>query len=213
MLDRKFLRNAPLPDDLSNEEIYLALQKTQELIKNIREGCKINLSKIIQANNFSGVVSNVFTKMLNDVSKYKLNDDQKYPDLIHETKNIGLEIKSSKNAFKGGEGHNGHTGWHIIACYKILENGDIEFIHVEIAYLKGYECSDSDWRYMPSKRNANLSQRTETYTTTDIGTAKLRDGTVYLNDELITISPALRRFRKKLIPKLPIPSFSPFAGD
>ena len=177
----------------------------------IRENASINLSTIIQANNFSGIVSNVFTKKLSDISKYHTYHDQKYPDLMHESKQIGLEVKASNKPLKGGEGHNGHSGWHIVVCYHILENGDIEFIQVEIADLVGYECHNPDWKYQGSQRNSNNSQRTETYITTNIGTAKLRDGTVYLNPDHVTITPALLRFRKKIAEIFPIPVFSPFA--
>lgn len=177
----------------------------------IRERTGTNLSEIIQANNFSGVVSNVFTKMLNDCSPYHVYSDQRYPDLIHESLNVGLEVKASNKPMKGGEGHNGHSGWHIVVCYEILENGDIDFSQVEIAELIGYECGQaSDWKYQGSQRNKNDSQRTETYITTGIGTAKLRDGTVYFNPQYTTITPALLRNRQKLSSVLPIPDFSVF---
>ncbi|WP_303069968.1 hypothetical protein [Bilophila wadsworthia] len=211
MLNRRYLRDVPLPEDLTSEDIFLALQNTQNFFTMIRENASINLSTIIQANNFSGIVSNVFTKKLSDISKYHTYHDQKYPDLMHESKQIGLEVKASNKPLKGGEGHNGHSGWHIVVCYHILENGDIEFIQVEIADLVGYECHNPDWKYQGSQRNSNNSQRTETYITTNIGTAKLRDGTVYLNPDHVTITPALLRFRKKIAEIFPIPVFSPFA--
>lgn len=209
MLHKSFLRNVPLPMDLTNEHIFQALNATQDFFSYIREKSGINLSSIIQANNFSGVVSNVFTKMLNDVSPYKSYDDQRYPDLMHEYADIGLEVKASNKPMKGGEGHNGHSGWHIVVCYALLKNGDIEFTHVEIADLIGFEHIDSDWKYQGSHRNENNSQRTETYTTTPVGTAKLRDGSVYLNPNYVSVS--RRRFlREKIIDSLPIPSYSPF---
>jgi hypothetical protein len=121
---------------------------------------------------------------------------------------IGLEVKASVNAWKGGEGHNGHSGWHIIICYRILQNGDIEITQVEIASLIGFGLESSDWKYLGSKRNQNDSQRTETYITTNIGTAKLRDGSAYLRSDLIPYSQAMLRHRRKLL--LPVPSFSPF---
>lgn len=189
----------------------MALQGTQEFFAMIRENAGIDLSRIIQANNFSGIVSNVFTKKLNDTSIYHSYHDQRYPDLMHASKAIGLEVKASNKPMKGGEGHNGHSGWHIVVCYHILDSGDIDFTHVEVADLVGYECEGSDWKYQGSQRNDNNSQRTETYITTMIGTAKLRDGTVYLNPEYVRITPHLLSNRKKLVDLLPIPSFSPFA--
>lgn len=210
MLNKSFLRDVPLPEDLTNEEILTALRETQDFFKLIRENTGIILSSIIQANNFSGVVSNVFTKMLSDASPYKSYHDQRYPDLMHESRSIGLEVKASKKPLKGGEGHNGHSGWHIVVCYQILNNGDIEFVHVEIANLIGYGLPNADWKYEGSKRNEKDSQRTETYITTKIGTAKLRDGTVYLNPEYVRITPALKRSRESIVSELPVPFFSPF---
>lgn len=177
----------------------------------IRENTGINLSSIIQANNFSGMVSNVFTKKLSEFSIYRVNNERAYPDLVHELNMTGLEIKATKKPFKGGEGHNGHSGWHIVICYKIFDSGDIEFIQVEVANLIGYEFVDSDWKYLGSQRNSNNSQRTETYVTNSRGTAKLRDGTAYLNFDAIKITPQMKRAREKLSDVLPIPNYSPFA--
>lgn len=210
MLSRAYLRDVPLPEDLTKEQILEALESTQDFFRLIRTSSGIILSEIIQANNFSGVVSNVFTKKLNDVSPYKSYHDQRYPDLMHETRNIGLEVKASNKPLKGGEGHNGHSGWHIVVCYQILDNGDIEFVHVEIADLVGYELPNADWKYQGSKRNENNSQRTETYITTNVGTAKLRDGSVYLNPEYVNITISLKRNRESIENELPIPPFSPF---
>ena len=212
MLSRQYLRDVPLPEDLTQEDIFIALENTQKFFSMIREDAGIDLSSIIQANNFSGIVSNVFTKKLNDVSVYHSFHDQRYPDLRHSTKGIGLEVKASNKPLKGGEGHNGHSGWHIVVCYHILPHGDIEFTHVEVAMLAGYECPLSDWAYQGSKRNSNDSQRTETYITTNIGTAKLRDGSVYLDPDYVAITPALLRNRKKIADQLPIPDHSPFSG-
>ena len=210
MLSKKYLREIPLPEDLTNEDIFRAMKDTQDFFKVIRENAGINLASIVQSNNFSGIVSNVFTKKLSDTSIYNLNDEKAYPDLLHESKSFGIEIKATKKPFKGGEGHNGHSGWHIVVCYKIFHNGDIEFIQVEVANLIGYEFDNSDWKYLGSKRNENNSQRTETYITNNIGTAKLRDGTAYFNTDEIKITPQLQKNREKLSSALPIPKYSPF---
>jgi transcriptional regulator with XRE-family HTH domain len=211
LLDRRFLRNVPLPPDLTNENIFQAMADAQEFFLTIRRDAGIVLSEIIQSNNFSGIVSNVFTKKLSDVSVYHLYRDQRYPDLTHKSKSIGLEVKASNKAWKGGEAHNGHSGWHIIVCYAILPNGDIEFIQAEIANLVGFEAENSDWKYQCSKLNDNYSQRTETYITTAIGAAKLRDGSVYLNSERVSISTSLYRNRYSLETELPVPDYSPFS--
>ena len=211
MLSEKYLRKVPLPEDLTNDIIFRVMKDTQDFFKIIRENAGINLASIVQSNNFSGIVSNVFTKKLSDTSIYRLNDEKTYPDLLHESKLVGLEVKATKKPFKGGEGHNGHSGRHIIICYKIFDNGEIEFIQIEIANLMGYEFDNSDWKYLGSKRNENNSQRTETYLTNNIGTAKLRDGTAYLNTDEVKITPQLQKNREKLSSALSIPKYSPFA--
>lgn len=208
MLDRKYLRDVPLPEDLTNEQLFLAMEETQKFFVTIKNQAGVNLPSIIQSNNFSGVVSNVFTNKLDGVSPYKAYHDQKYPDLKHFPKGIGLEVKATNKPWKGGEGHNGHSGWHIIVVYKLDEDKNIEIIQLEIADLIGYEQLHSDWNYNGSKRNENQSQRTETYTTNAIGTAKLRDGTVYLNYNEIPVSSQMTKARQKL--EIPVPEFSPF---
>ena len=211
MLKSEYLRNVPLPEKLEKAEILQAMKETRDFFRLIRENAGINLSSIIQANNFSGIVSNVFTKKLGDCSVYQPYHDQRYPDLMYRDKRIGLQVKASNKPMKGGEGHNGHSGWHIVICYHIQRNGEIAFSQVEIANLIGFECANSDWKCQGSRRNSNNSQRTETYITTNIGTAKLRDGTVYLDPELVKITDALQRNRIRTAELLPIPDYSPFS--
>ena len=104
MLHKHFLRSCvPLPEGLTLDNIFDALEKVRDIFKMIREKAGIDLPKIIQANTFSGLVSNVFTKMLNDVSVYKSFNEQRYPDLMHESKPIGLEVKASNKPMKGGK--------------------------------------------------------------------------------------------------------------
>ena len=102
MLCEKYLRNVPLPDDLTNDNIYQAMRKTQDIFALIHENTGLNLTDFIQANSFSGMVSNIYTKMLGEISVYRPYHDQRYPDLMHENKKIGLEIKASNKPMKGG---------------------------------------------------------------------------------------------------------------
>lgn len=214
MLSKRNLRCAvPLPDGLTADHIYDALEKTQKIFSLIKKKTGVTLSKIIQANNFSGIVSNVFTKMLDECSPYKKLSDQDYPDLRNPLNEVGLEVKATKKAFKGGEGHNGHSGWHIIVCYVILEHGEIDFSLVEVAELIGFGERNSDWIHMKARwhrsKGHRKSRRTDTLSTNSKGTAKLRDGTIYFNKEYCTISKNLKNERKKV--KLKIPAYSIFA--
>ena len=148
-----------------------------------------SLQTLIQGNNFSGLVSNLLSNAIDQSSSYKHNHHQRYPDLIHQTTFEGLEIKTTINIGKGGESHNGHGGWHMIACYNFLENGDIVFVHIMFAQLVGHQHPNSDWSYVGSKVNQETgSRRTETYTTNGQGTTKLRDGSVYINTDIVNFS-------------------------
>lgn len=211
MIQRQYLRNVPLPPGLTQDELYEAIIQTHEFFRHLREESGIVLSHYIQSNNFSGVVSNVFSNKLSDVSNYTSHHDQQYPDLINYENNTGLEVKATIRLWKGAESHNAHSGWHLVACFVFDENEDVEIVQLEIANLIGFGRENSDWNYNGSSRNSNGSQRTETYNTNDVGTAKLRDGSVYINTEYVRSTPQLRAARRRV--NLPIPRFSPFHDE
>lgn len=197
-LTSKFFRpQVPLPKDLHVSHIENAANLTQSIIHRINRNMQLeieqNIQSLIQGNNFSGLVSNIFSNAMDECSPYKHNHDQRYPDLIYKQgakeAGIGLEVKTTVNIGKGGESHNGHSGWHVIACYNFLESGDIKFVHIMFGNLIGHQEKNSDWKYVGSKVNiATGSRRTETYNTTLKGTTKLRDGSVYLDREIVNYS-------------------------
>lgn len=186
-------RDVPMPNGLTNEHLAEAMDYTTALIaainRDMREGVGQPLINFIQANNFSGIVSNILTDALNRFSPYKHNHDQRYPDLKN-AEGVGLEMKAANKAGKGGESHNAHGGWHLIACFDLdKESGNVQFLQIEIADLVSYQDEeDGDWHYCGSERNSEGSQRTETYYTTSRGTWKLRDGSAYLDSDLVNYS-------------------------
>jgi hypothetical protein len=193
------------------ENLAAAVNATQSIVATINanlthSGAK-PLTKYIQGNNFSGLVSNVLCDALHDHSPYKHNADQAYPDLINPKAKgyrepVGLEVKSTIQIGKGGESHNGHSGWHLVGCFLIEpETGNIRFIHLMFAVLNGHAHAEPDWTYVGSKVNAITgSRRTETYNT------KLRDGSVYLDPGAISY----KRWRQKRRENAPPPAFSIF---
>lgn len=197
-LESKYFRpQVPLPEYLEVCHIEKAANLTQSTIHRINHNMQLevgqNLQSLIQGNNFSGLVSNIFSNAMDECSPYKHNHDQKYPDLICKQGNIGngvgIEVKTTINIGKGGESHNGHSGWHVIACYNFLDSGDIKFVHLMFGNLIGHQDDNSDWKYVGSKINsATGSRRTETYNTTLKGTTKLRDGSIYLDSSKVNFS-------------------------
>ncbi len=209
-----FISGPLLPPMLMVSQIETALNETHYMVHllntTLRRVSGRPLSAFIQGNNFGGIVSNILCDSLSRFSSYKHNHDQRYPDLVYKTENgkclAGLEVKTTIRPGKGGESHNGHSGWHLIACYSLnRSNGDICFVHIMCAELNGHDQADADWKYLGSKVNeATGSQRTETYITNAAGTAKLRHGTVYLDTDSIDIS------RWRTSKSISAPACSPF---
>lgn len=209
--EAKYFRpQVPLPPGMKVSHLEAALNATQGLVARINSNLVASgakpLPEYIQGNNFSGLVSNVLCDALHEHSPYKHNSDQAYPDLINPNvkeggKPVGLEVKSTVQIGKGGESHNGHSGWHLIACFQIEQaTGLIRFLHVMLAVLNGHTHPESDWVYVGSKVNATTgSRRTETYNTTLAGTTKLRDGSVYLDPTVIEFK-RWRQARKGSMP-------------
>jgi len=208
-----FIRDALLPKQLTISHLQAAFDETHKIIRLINttltKVARCPLSAYIQGNNFSGIVSNILCDSFSRLTPYKHYHDQRYPDLVCKSKGktiAGLEVKSTIRPGKGGESHNGHSGWHLVACFLLdKESGDICFIHAMFAELIGHDKAGSDWKYVGSKVNEDTgSQRTETYTTTPSGTTKLRHGSVYLDTGKIDIS------RWKMESSVPVPACSPF---
>jgi transcriptional regulator with XRE-family HTH domain len=210
---RFFIKGAPLPVGLSLRHLEKTLNETQSVIRMINatlmQVTGRPLSAYIQRNNFSGIVSNILCDSFSRLTPYKHNHDQKYPDLVRvlpSGERAGLEVKTTIKVGKGGESHNGHSGWHVVACFlPDPANGDVEFVHVMFADLVAHGKPGADWKYVGSSVNAVTgSQRTETYATTPGGTAKLRHGTAYLNTNRVVPT------RWRMDRSIPIPPYSPF---
>lgn len=211
-----FRANVPLPEGLEIEHLEAAMNQAQAMFHRINRNLMLEVGKPIQAfiqsNNFSGLVSNIFADALNDQSPYKHNHHQRYPDLVNQSANDGkgegLEVKATINVTKGGESHNGHSGWHTIVCYEINEKWDIDFTLIMFASLNGHQTAEPDWEYVKSTVNVETgSQRTETYITNLFGKTKLRDGSVYLDPTKVKY----RRWRQARRGNEPVPPWSIFS--
>jgi transcriptional regulator with XRE-family HTH domain len=209
-----YRKGVPLPPGLDLEQLRKVIASTEGIVAAINQNLSASggkpLANYVQGNNFSGLVSNILTDAFHEHSVYKHNSHQAYPDLLGPAKGRitpGLEVKTTVQIGKGGESHNGHSGWHLIACYKIeAETGNIRFIHLMFAVLNGHQHDKPDWTYVGSKVNAATgSRRTETYNTTLTGTTKLRDGTAMIDPPEVDYS----RWRQQR--EGPVPDYSIFA--
>ena len=209
-----FRPQVPLPPGLKASHLQRAMNETHRIVSLINANLLASgakpLPEYIQGYNFSGLVSNILCDAIHENSPYKHNSHQAYPDLINpkvfkKGKPAGLEVKSTIQVGKGGESHNGHSGWHLVACFAIDEKtGNIRFVHVMLAVLNGHNQPEPDWVYVGSKVNADTgSRRTETYNTTLIGTTKLRDGSVYLDTTAINFK-RWRQSRRGSVPPFTI---------
>jgi hypothetical protein len=125
---------------------------------------------------------------MDQCSTFKHNHDQRYPDLICQVSQAGLEVKATIQVGKGGESHNGHSGWHTVVCFERSDAG-IQFVHVMFAMLKGHQEPTPTGSTLVARENTNTgSRRTETYHTTGVGTTKLRDGSAYLDPSRVNYS-------------------------
>lgn len=196
-------RQVPLPGSLTHDQLAEALNHCQNTVhivnKNMREHVGLGLHEIIQGNNFSGLVSNLLTDSMHQCTPFKHNHHQKYPDLVEpngeptppggSVPGVGLEVKTTIKPTKGGESHNGHSGWHMIAAYCFTGDGDILFTNVMLACLVAHNLPGADWKYVGSVVDDETgSRRTETYNTTGPGTCKLRDGCAYFDSSRLKLS-------------------------
>jgi len=211
-----FRPQVPLPPGLKIAHLQRAMNETQRMVSLINANLLASgakpLSEYIQGNNFSGLVSNILCDAIHENSPYKHNSDQACPDLVNPKvvergKPVGLEVKSTIQIGKGGESHNGHSGWHVVTCFAIdQKTGNVRFIHIMVAVLNGHNQPEPDWVYVGSKVNVVTgSRRTETYNTTLTGTTKLRDGSAYLDPAAVNF----KRWRQNR--RGSVPSFSIFA--
>jgi len=98
-VQERFFRDVPLPPGLTNEHLREAMNQTQWMIirinRSLRFGTGLPLINFIQANSFSGIISNILTDSLDQISPYKHNHDQRFPDLGNPLNGVGLEMKAS----------------------------------------------------------------------------------------------------------------------
>lgn len=201
-MDRRYLRSAvPMPSNgragVTPQTLYDALaQLCADSPFRLDSG--LDIAPLVQANIYSGLVSNVLTfRVAHRVGGHQPANDTKWPDIILKDK-TPFEVKASKHAFKGGESHSDNPGWMLVVGYSLNSAGKIDITTACLAHLER-----SDWKRVVR------SGTSDSYETTPLGTAKLRDATFYLDSRHVA---AVNFLRERLKIGLTIPVYSPFAA-
>ncbi len=169
-------RAVPLPRGLTHDQLAVALNLALAVLDQI--GLNPEAGDI-QANIYSGVVSNIVTKAIAEATDFTQNKDTAHPDLYNASlegahPDRGLEMKATNQVGKGGESHNPGKGWFMVVVYKIVE-GRTQIVQVEVAQL-----AHEDWTI---HERAPDSNRTRTAVTKAAATRRLRENSVYLDPD------------------------------
>ncbi len=180
-------RQVPLPKGLTHDQLEVALNRALALLDQI--GLNPDAGDI-QANIYSGAVSNIVTKAIAEASDFVQNKDTAHPDLYNPQldqtdPDWGLEMKATNQVGKGGESHNPGQGWFMVVAYKVID-GQTQIIQVETAFL-----SYSDWTI---HERGESSKRTRTAVTVAAATHRLRENSVYLDPD--HVPPHVKRIRE-----------------
>ena len=164
-------RHVPLPPALTHDQLLVALNRSLALLDQI--GLNPDAGDI-QANIYSGAVSNIVIKAIAETSNFTQNKDTAHPDLFDSSlpptdPDWGLEMKATNQIGKGGESHNPGQGWFMIVAYKVVE-GQTHIVQVEVARLN-YD----DWTI---HERGSDSKRTRTAVTKATATRRLRENSV-----------------------------------
>lgn len=167
-------RGIALPKGLDHDQLLTALNRALTVLDQI--GLNPDAGDI-QANIYSGAVSNIVTKAIAEASGFMQNKDTAHPDLFDPSlprtdPDWGLEMKATNQAGKGGESHNPGQGWFMVVVYKMIDS-QTQIIQVEVAQLR-YE----DWSIHERSPDSN---RTRTAVTKPDATRRLRENSVYLD--------------------------------
>jgi transcriptional regulator with XRE-family HTH domain len=166
--------SVPLPRGLTHEQLEIAFNRALAMLDQI--GLNPDAGDI-QANIYSGAVSNIVTKAIAEASSFVQNKHTAHPDLYNPTldrtdPDWGLEMKATHQVGKGGESHNPGRVWFMVVVYKVID-GQTQFIQAEVAAL-----TSEDWTV--HERGAE-SRRTRTAVTKAAATRRLRENSVYLD--------------------------------
>jgi len=161
-----FDKSVPLPDGLTIDHLEKAMETVRKIFEAINNGLSTyglpTIDKLIRLNQFSGMVSDFLTRMLDRISEFKKLPNTAFPDLKNQRTGVGLEIKATTRSPWSTVGHNVASGWFLTAEYDIDDEGLPNFKVVWVGELAE---DDFIWRGRSdtSRRTITASVKKESW--------------------------------------------------
>jgi hypothetical protein len=110
---------ATLPEGLTIDHLEEAMKTVVEIFDVINDGLARRemppLNKLIRINQYSGMVSDLITRVLDKLSEFKRTRNTEYPDLKNPRTGVGIEVKATTSEQPWGTaGHNVTSGWFLV---------------------------------------------------------------------------------------------------
>jgi len=146
MLDGIFY-DVPMPKGLTIEHLEKTLLEVKKIFKAINDGSATHdippLAQLIRHNQYSGLVSDFMTRLLDRLSGFKKLPNTAFPDLKNPTTGVGIEVKATMRSPWSTVGHNVTSGWFLVAEYDTDDRGLPSF---RVVWLGELSEDDFIWR-------------------------------------------------------------------
>lgn len=134
-----FDTSVPLPDGLMVDHLESAMITVRKVFEAINNGLSQYgmppINKYIRLNQYSGIISDLLTRILDRISEFKKNPNTVFPDLKNPATGVGIEVKATTRNPWSTVGHNVASGWFLVVEYDIDEKGLPDFRTVWVGEL------------------------------------------------------------------------------
>jgi hypothetical protein len=134
-----FDESVPLPEGLTTSHLEEAMKVVRRVFKAINEGLSKYgmppINELVRLNQYSGMISDFMTRLLDRLSDFKKLANTDFPDLRNPGTGVGLEIKATTKEPWGTVGHNVARGWFLTIEYDLDREGLPSFRTVWIGEL------------------------------------------------------------------------------
>jgi hypothetical protein len=161
-----FDESVSLPEGLTTSQLEEAMKTVRSIFKAINEGLSKYdmppINELVRLNQYSGMLSDFMTRLLDRLSSFKKLTNTDFPDLRNPSTGVGLEIKATTREPWGTVGHNVARGWFLTIEYELDSEGLPSFKTVWIGELVE---EDFTWygRSSESKRTITASVKRESW--------------------------------------------------